>query len=171
LKIRGKVLKYGDNVNTDEIIPARYLVTGDPKELGQHCMEGIDGDFIDKVKSSPIVVAGKNFGCGSSREHAALSLKGAGVKCIVASSFARIFFRNAINTGLPIVESAECVKECQEGDLLEIDPSRGVIQNITRSQIFSISSYPEFIQRFIEEGGIDGWVKENVGKGLNGAPK
>jgi len=162
LKIKGKIIKYGDNVNTDEIIPATYLVTVDPEKLGEHCMEGIDRDFVRKVKGSPIVVAGRNFGCGSSREHAPLALKGAGVKCVVASSFARIFFRNAINTGLPIVESCECAKECEEGDIIEVDTAEGTIKNITKNKTFSISAYPEFIQKFMEEGGIDSWVKERV---------
>lgn len=162
MKIKGKVIKYGDNINTDEIIPAIYLVTSDPEELGKHCMEGIDKEFVRKVKQFPIVVAGKNFGCGSSREHAPLALKGAGVKCVVAFSFARIFFRNAINVGLPIVESKSCVEGCQDGDLLEIDTDTGVIKNITKNQTFSISPYPEFIQRFMEEGGVDRWVREKI---------
>ena len=162
MKIKGKIIKYGDNVNTDEIIPATYLVTVDPKKLGEHCMEGIDRDFVRKVKDSPVVVAGRNFGCGSSREHAPLALKGAGVKCVIASSFARIFFRNAINTGLPIVESCECAKECEEGDIIEVDTVEGIIKNITKNKTFSISAYPEFIQKFMEEGGIDSWVKERV---------
>lgn len=162
MKIRGKIIKYGDNVNTDEIIPATYLVTVDPQKLGEHCMEGIDKDFVKKVKASPVVVAGRNFGCGSSREHAPLALKGAGVKCVVASSFARIFFRNAINIGLPIIESRECAENCQEKDLLEIDTDKGIIRNITQDKVFSICPYPEFIQKFIEEGGIDSWVKKRV---------
>ena len=162
MKIKGKVIKYGDNINTDEIIPAIYLVTSDPEELGKHCMEGIDKEFVRKVKQFPIVVAGKNFGCGSSREHAPIALKGAGVKCVVAFSFARIFFRNAINVGLPIVESKSCAEGCQDGDLLEIDTDTGVIKNITKNQTFSISPYPEFIQRFMEEGGVDRWVREKI---------
>jgi len=162
LKIRGKVIKYGDNINTDEIIPATYLDTVDPQRLGEHCMEGVDGDFVKKVKTSPILLTGKNFGCGSSREHAPLALKGAGVKCIVASSFARIFFRNAINIGLPIVESKECVKSSKDGDLLEVDTEQGIIKNITQNKVFSIVPYSEFIQKFMEEGGINSWVKENI---------
>jgi len=136
LKIQGKVIKYGDNVNTDEIIPAAYLVTADPQELAKHCMEGIDKDFLQKVKEAPILVVGENFGCGSSREHAPISLKAAGVKCIVASSFARIFFRNAINVGLPILENKECAGECEEKDILRIDIEEGRIENITKDKIY-----------------------------------
>lgn len=162
MKIKGKVIKYGDNVNTDEIIPATYLDTVDLQKLGQHCMEGVDEDFTEKVKDLPIVVAGKNFGCGSSREHAPLALKGAGVRCVVASSFARIFFRNAINIGLPIVESRECAESCREKDLLEIDTKQGIVRDVTRGKIFSTVSYPDFIEKFIEEGGIDKWVRKNI---------
>jgi len=162
LRIKGKIIKYGDNVNTDEIIPGAYLTTTDPQVLGEHCMEGIDKDFFRKVKESSIVVAGNNFGCGSSREHAVLALKGAGVRCIVASSFARIFFRNAINGGLSIVESGECAKSSREGDLLEIDTEQSVIKNITKGEVFSTAVYPSFIQKFMEEGGIDNWVKGNL---------
>ncbi|MBE0477655.1 3-isopropylmalate dehydratase small subunit [Candidatus Aerophobetes bacterium] len=162
MRLKGKIIKYGDNINTDEIIPAVYLVSVDPEKLAEHCMEAIDKDFVRKVKSSPIMVAGKNFGCGSSREHAPLALKGAGVKCVVASSFARIFFRNAINIGLLIVESKECVEKSLEEDILEIDTEKGVIKNITRGTFFSSAKYPEFIQRLIEMGGIDSWVKERI---------
>ena len=157
MKVKGKIIKYGDNVNTDEIIPATYLVSTDPEELGKHCMEGIDKDFLQKVKQAPIIVAGKNFGCGSSREHAPVALKGAGVKCIIASSFARIFFRNAINIGLPIVESEDCVRECEEGDILEIDTKKGEINNISKGKSFSIIPYPDFLQEFIEKGGVGSW--------------
>lgn len=164
MKIQGKVIKYGDNVNTDEIIPAAYLVTTDPQELAKHCMEGIDRDFLPKVKKAPILVAGKNFGCGSSREHAPISLKAAGVKCIVASSFARIFFRNAINVGLPILENRECAEECEEGDRLRIDMEEGKIENITKDKVYLSSPYPEFLQELIKKGGIGGWVKEWINK-------
>ncbi|MBC7190029.1 3-isopropylmalate dehydratase small subunit [Candidatus Aerophobetes bacterium] len=162
MKIEGKVIKYGDNINTDEIIPAVYLVTVDPEELGKHCMEGKDRDFIKKVKEAPIVVAGRNFGCGSSREHAPLALKGAGVRCVVAFSFARIFFRNAINTGLPIVESRECAVSCNEGDFLRIDIEKGIIENLTQNKVFTITPYPEFIRELLEMGGIDSWVKKGI---------
>ena len=162
MRIKGKVIKYGDNVNTDEIIPGAYLTIVDPQVLGEHCMEGIDKDFFRKVKESSIVVAGNNFGCGSSREHAILALKGAGVRCVVASSFARIFFRNAVNRGLSIVESGECAKNSREGDLLEIDTEQGVIKNITKDKVFSTTTYPDFIQKFMEEEGIDNWIKESL---------
>lgn len=164
MKIQGKVIKYGDNVNTDEIIPATYLVTTDPYELGKHCMEGIDKDFLLKVKTSPILVAGKNFGCGSSREHAPIALKGAGVRCIIASSFARIFFRNAINIGLPIVESRECVKGCEEGDMLVVDIKEGKIDNLSKKTSFSITPYPEFLQEFIKKGGVESWFVNKINK-------
>jgi len=164
LKFQGKIIKYGDNVNTDEIIPAPYLVTTNPGELGKHCMEGIDKNFPKKVKEAPVLVAGKNFGCGSSREHAPLALKGAGVKCVIASSFARIFFRNAINVGLPILESRECFEETEEGDLLRIDTAQGKVENITKRRVFSTSPYPEFLQKLIKKGGIDSWVKERIKK-------
>ena len=160
--ISGKIIKYGDNVNTDEILPAAYLVTTDPLELGKHRMEGIDSHFTERVEQAPIIVAGRNFGCGSSREHAPVALKGAGVACVVATSFARIFFRNAVNIGLPIVECAECASECMAGDLLEIDTEKGTVVNKTRESHYKVASYPVFIQRFMEEGGIDRWVKENT---------
>ncbi len=162
MKIQGKVIKYGDDINTDEIIPAGYLVTTEPEELAKHCMEGRDRDFLQKVKSAPILVAGKNFGCGSSREHAPIALKATGVKCIVASSFARIFFRNAINIGLPICECKKCVDECREGDLFKIDMEEGKIENMTQSKIYKINPYPGFLQRLIKEGGIEGWVRQRL---------
>lgn len=163
MKVEGKIIKYGNNVNTDEIIPAVYLVTTDPEELGNHCMEGIDKDFSRKVEDAPILVAGENFGCGSSREHAPVALKGAGVKCIIASSFARIFFRNAINIGLPIVESPECSKDCEEGDLLRIDTAEGEIENVTKNRTYTTSPYPQFLQNLIEGGGIESWVRKRRG--------
>lgn len=162
MKIEGRIIKYGDNINTDEIIPAVYLVTVDAHKLGEHCMEGIDKEFTKKVKSAPIVVAGNNFGCGSSREHAPVALVGAGVKCVVAASFARIFFRNAINTGLIIIESKECAEKSFEGDLLQIDTDQGTIKNRARDTSFAIAKYPDFIQRLIKEGGIDNWVKSSI---------
>ena len=160
--ISGRVTKYGDNVNTDEIIPGAYLVTTDPLELGKHCMEGLDLDFPDKVGKAPIIVAGRNFGCGSSREHAPVALKGAGVACVIAASFARIFFRNAVNIGLPIVECASCAAGCAPNDLVEIDTAEGIVFNKTKDSRYTMVSYPGFIQEFMEDGGIDRWVKENT---------
>lgn len=134
MSVKGKVFKYGDNVDTDVIIPARYLNTSDAKELAAHCMEDIDVDFVKNVKSGDIIVANKNFGCGSSREHAPLAIKTAGVSCVIASTFARIFYRNAINIGLPILECDEAVKNIDAGDELEVDFSTGLIKNLTKSK-------------------------------------
>jgi len=144
MRIEGKVIKYGDNINTDEIIPARFLNTSDPKELAKHCMEGIDKNFLEKLKWAKILVAGKNFGCGSSREHAPIALKEAGVACIIASSFARIFFRNAINIGLPIVESERCVERIEEGET------------------YSITPFPPFLQALMDKGGLGEYIKERI---------
>jgi len=151
-------MKYKDNVNTDEIIPARYLNTTDPEELARHCMEGIDKNFLSKIKEAKIIVAGENFGSGSSREHAPLSLKAAGVKCIIAVSFARIFFRNAINIGLPILEEREVFQEIDEKDRLRVDTIRGKIENLTQGKIYFAIPYPKFLQDLIEKGGIEKWV-------------
>ncbi len=158
MKIRGRVFKFGDDVNTDEIIPARFLNTTDPKELGQHCMAGIDEGFVGKIKKGDIIVAGKNFGCGSSREHAPVAIKGAGISCVVAKSFARIFFRNAINIGLPIIELPQA-EEIQEGDELEIDLEKGVLKNRTQKKEYQISKFPEFMQEIINAGGLLSWVE------------
>ncbi len=160
--IKGRVLKYGDNVNTDEIIPARYLDTTDSKELAKHCMEGIDGNFLGKIKDSKILIAGRNFGCGSSREHAPLALKEAGISCIIASSFARIFFRNAINIGLPIIECEQAVTNTKEGDELQIDTTRGNIENLTKEESYSLIPFPPFLQQLINKGGLGGYVKERM---------
>jgi len=151
-------MKYKDNVNTDEIIPARYLNTTDPEELARHCMEGIDKNFLFRIKEAKIIVAGENFGSGSSREHAPLSLKAAGVKCIIAVSFARIFFRNAINIGLPILEEREVFQEIDEKDRLRVDTIRGKIENLTQGKIYFAIPYPKFLQDLIEKGGIEKWV-------------
>ncbi len=162
MQIKGKVIKYKDNVNTDEIIPACYLNTTDPEELARHCMEGIDKDFLFRIKEAKIIVAGENFGCGSSREHAPLSLKAAGVKCIIAISFARIFFRNAINIGLPILEAREVFQEIEEKDTLRIDTIKGKIENLTRGKVYFAIPYPKFLQDLIEKGGIEKWVIERI---------
>ena len=164
MKIKAMVHKFKDDVNTDEIIPARYLSTIDPKELARHCMEDIDTDFVKKVKPGDIIVAGKNFGCGSSREHAPLSIKAAQISCVVAESFARIFFRNAINIGLPIVESPEASKAAHSGDEIEIDVDAGWIKNITRNQIYKVKRFPPFMQELVKAGGLMNWVKKNISK-------
>jgi len=162
VRIEGKVIKYGDNINTDEIIPARYLNTSDSKELAKHCMEGLDKDFLAKVKEKSIIVAGRNFGSGSSREHAPIALKEAGTRCIIAASFARIFFRNAINIGLPVVECREAVKNLQEGDRIKVNIFEGKIYNLTRKKSYCTASFPPFLQRLIREGGLDSYVKEKM---------
>ena len=162
--IRERAIKYGDNVNTDVIIPARYLNTTEDRELASHCFEGLDKDFKEKVKERKIIVAGNNFGCGSSREHAPVSIKASGVKAIIASSFARIFFRNAINIGLPVIASIEASNLIQDGDELEIDLSEGKIADITRDKIFNINPLPEFIQKIIQSGGYVKFTKENIRK-------
>jgi len=162
MRIKGKVMKYGDNINTDEIIPARFLNTSDPRELARHCMAGIDEEFLNKLERAKILVAGRNFGCGSSREHAPIALKEAGVACIIASSFARIFFRNAINIGLPIAESEEAVKRIEEGDRLMVDTLEGKIENLTRSESYPIVPFPPFLQNLIDKGGLCSYIKEKI---------
>jgi len=164
MKLKGKAWKFKDNVDTDVIIPARYLNTSDAGELAKHCMEDIDPEFVKKMSKGDIIVAGKNFGCGSSREHAPISIKAAGVSCIVAESFARIFFRNAINTGLPIFESAEAVKGINAGDEVELDASTGAIKNISSGKTFKAKPLPEFIQKIIAAGGLMEYVKKEAGK-------
>jgi 3-isopropylmalate/(R)-2-methylmalate dehydratase small subunit len=151
MSLTGNVLHYGDNVDTDVIIPARYLNTSDPKELAAHCMEDIDPDFLKKRKPGDIIVAGSNFGCGSSREHAPLAIKYAGISCVIAKSFARIFYRNAINTGLPIVV---CDGEFHQGDELEVDLFAGSILNLTTGEKFFFPAFPTFLQKIIEAGGL-----------------
>ena len=154
MKANGFVHKYGDNVDTDVIIPARYLNSADPKELALHCMEDIDKDFVKKVKEGDIIVADQNFGCGSSREHAPLAIKASGVSCVIASSFARIFYRNAINTALPILECDEAAKNIKNGDEVEIDFDTGVITDKTTGQTFQAQPFPEFIKEIINAGGL-----------------
>ncbi|MDR2295304.1 MAG: 3-isopropylmalate dehydratase small subunit [Clostridiales Family XIII bacterium] len=154
-----RVFKYGENVDTDVIIPARYLVTSDPSELAGHCMEDLDRDFAARVKPGDIIVAGKNFGCGSSREHAPLAIKGAGVACVIAPSFARIFYRNAFNTGLPILESEEAAERIDAGDAVEIDFATGVIRNLTKDESYRAEPFPPFISQLIERGGLVEYVK------------
>ena len=161
MKARGRVFKYGDNVDTDVIIPARYLNTSDPKELAMHCMEDIDKEFTNKVQKGDIIVANKNFGCGSSREHAPIAIKESGVSCVIASTFARIFYRNAINIGLPILECDEAVKSIDAGDELEIDFTTGIIKNVTKNQEYKGEPFPEFMQKIINYGGLVNYIKSN----------
>jgi len=160
--IKGKAWKFKDNIDTDVIIPARYLNTSNPKELALHCMEDYDPEFVKKMDKGDIIVAGKNFGCGSSREHAPIALKVAGVSCIIAQSFARIFFRNAINIGLPIFESEEVGEECLPGDLLEVDTVEGIIKNLTKDRVYKTNPLPEFIQKIISLGGLKEYVQKEV---------
>lgn len=158
--VRGKVFKYGDNVDTDVIIPARYLNLSNMKELALHCMEDIDKDFIKKVSYGDIIVADKNFGCGSSREHAPIAIKMSGISCVIAHTFARIFYRNAINIGLPILECEEAVKKIEEGDKLEINFSTGLIKNISKNEEYKAEPFPEFIQNIILNGGLINSIKK-----------
>lgn len=160
--IRGRVWKFGDNIDTDVIIPARYLVTIDPEELAQHVMEDIDPEFAGKVQPGDIIVAGRNFGCGSSREHAPIAIKAAGVQAVVAQSFARIFFRNAINIGLPVVEAPEAVAEIETGDVIEIDTDAGTVRNTRTGKTYQSTQYDEFIQQIIRAGGLMQAVAERV---------
>ncbi len=159
MKIKGKAHKFGNNVNTDEIIPARYLNTTDPKELAKHCMEDADANFASKAKKGDIVVAGRNFGCGSSREHAPVSIKAAGISCVIAESFARIFYRNAINIGLPILESKKASRAIKQMNLLEIDLNSGIINNLTKGEQYKTQSFPEFMQKIISAGGLMKCIK------------
>jgi len=160
--IKGKVFKYGANVDTDAIIPARYLNISEPSELAQHCMEDIDLDFVNKVSKCDIIVATTNFGCGSSREHAPISIKAAGVSAVVAKSFARIFFRNAINIGLPLLESPETVDNTDAGDILQIELEKGVINNITKGQTFKARPYPRFMSEIISSGGLVEYTRKRL---------
>ena len=158
MQAKGKVFKYGDNVDTDVIIPARYLNITDGFELAKHCMEDIDKEFIKNVQKGDIMVAQKNFGCGSSREHAPLVIKCAGVSCVIAETFARIFYRNAINIGLPIIECAEASKAIQAGDDVEIDFDSGMIHNITKNETYKGQAFPPFMQKIISAGGLINYI-------------
>ena len=162
MQIKGKVWKFGDHIDTDVIIPARYLNTSDPYELAQHCMEDADPEFAKKVNEGDIIVAGENFGCGSSREHAPIAIKYAGVSCVVAKSFARIFYRNAINTGLPIIEAPDAVDRIDEGDELEIFLEKGIIRNLTKSEEYSFEPLPEFMMSLLTSGGLIPFVKKRL---------
>lgn len=154
MKAHGYVHKFGDNVDTDVIIPARYLNTSDPKELAAHCMEDIDKDFVNNVKQGDIIVANMNFGCGSSREHAPIAIKASGVGCVIASTFARIFYRNAINIGLPILECDEAAKDIDAGNEVDIDFDTGVITNVTKGKTYQAQPFPDFIKDIINKGGL-----------------
>jgi 3-isopropylmalate/(R)-2-methylmalate dehydratase small subunit len=160
--LKGQVHKYGANVDTDVIIPARYLNVSDPMELARHCMEDIDPQFVKKMKKGDIIVADTNFGCGSSREHAPLSIKSAGVSCVIAKSFARIFFRNAINIGLPLLECNECVDQTKDGDTLEVDLSTGKRVNLSSGRIFTAKPYPEFMSELINAGGLLEYTRKRL---------
>lgn len=154
MKAHGDVFKFGDNVDTDVIIPARYLNSSEPKELAAHCMEDIDKDFVKKVKKGDLIVANKNFGCGSSREHAPIAIKASGIDCVIAKTFARIFYRNAINIGLPILECPEASEKIQDGDEVSIDFDSGVITNETKGETYQALPFPDFIKDIMAKGGL-----------------
>ncbi|MGE5577902.1 MAG: 3-isopropylmalate dehydratase small subunit [Syntrophothermus sp.] len=160
--MKGYAWKFGSDVDTDVIIPARYLNTIDPAELARHCMEDADPEFARKVRKGDIIVAEENFGCGSSREHAPIAIKAAGLSCVIARSFARIFYRNAINIGLPIFESPAAVDGIRAGDELEVDSTKGVIRNITRGETYQVAPFPEFMQQIMAKGGLIEYVRERV---------
>ncbi|EOS24194.1 3-isopropylmalate dehydratase small subunit [Lachnospiraceae bacterium 3-1] len=160
MKANGTVFKYGDNVDTDVIIPARYLNSSDPKELASHCMEDIDKDFVNRVKTGDLIVADKNFGCGSSREHAPIAIKAAGVSCVIAETFARIFYRNAINIGLPIIECPEAAEGIEDGDEVEVDFDSGIITNKTKGTTFQGQAFPEFMQKIIKAEGLINYINQ-----------
>jgi len=162
--LKGKVFKYGANVDTDAIIPARYLNVSEAAELAQHCMEDIDVDFIKRIKPGDIIMAETNFGCGSSREHAPLAIKAAGVSCVIAKSFARIFFRNAINTGLPLLECTAAVDNTQNGQTLEVDIASGRINNMDTGMEFTAEPYPQFMAEIIADGGLIEYTKKRLEK-------
>ena len=157
----GRAFRYGDNIDTDVIIPARYLNTSEHKELASHCMEDIDKDFVKNVKEGDIIVGGKNFGCGSSREHAPIAIKASGISCVIAATFARIFFRNSINIGLPILECPEASREIQSGDVVSVDISTGTIVDKTTEKEYKAEPFPPFMQKLIEAGGLAEYIKEN----------
>ena len=164
MKFEGTVHKYGRDVDTDVIIPARYLTTSDPAELAKHCLEDLDSEFVKKVQPGDIIVAEENFGCGSSREHAPICIKAAGVSVVIAKSFARIFYRNAINIGLPIMECPEAVDAINNGDVVEVDADTGVIADKTTGLTFQAQLFPPFLQEIIEEGGLVARTKKILGK-------
>lgn len=160
MKAHGIVHKYGDNVDTDVIIPARYLNSSDPKELAKKCMEDIDKEFVHRVKPGDIIVANKNFGCGSSREHAPIAIKASGISCVIAETFARIFYRNAINIGLPIIECEEAARDIDAGNEVEIDFDNGIITNHTKGKSYQGQSFPEFMQKIMKAEGLINYINE-----------
>ncbi len=162
MKFKGKVHKFGDNVNTDEIIPARYLNTSDPEELAKHCMEDADPEFVEKAVEGDIIFGGENFGCGSSREHAPIAIKAFGVSCVVAKSFARIFYRNAINIGLPIFTSEDAVRDIKTGDKVEVDAVKGQIKKVGRKGSFNVEVFPKFIKEIVASGGLMGYAAKKA---------
>lgn len=164
MELKGKVWKFGSDVNTDVIIPARYLYTSDPEELACHCMEDVDPHFPEKITAGDVIVAGKNFGCGSSREHAPIALKAAGISCVIAPSFARIFYRNAINMGLPILESEEAAACLEEGQEVLIDLAKGSITNTSTGDVYQAAPFPEFMRQLIEAGGLIAFVRNKIGQ-------
>lgn len=161
MKAQGKVIKYGNNVDTDVIIPARYLNTSDPVELAAHCMEDLDSTFVSRMQKGDIMLAGKNFGCGSSREHAPIAIKASGVSCIIAETFARIFYRNAINIGLPILECPEAARDIAEGDSVSVDFDTGKIVNSSTGKEYVAAAFPEFMQEIIAADGLIGYIKNS----------
>jgi 3-isopropylmalate/(R)-2-methylmalate dehydratase small subunit len=164
MKFEGRAHRYGRDVDTDVIIPARYLNTSDPAELAKHCMEDLDAQFVAKVRPGDIIVADENFGCGSSREHAPIAIKAAGVSVVIAKSFARIFYRNAINTGLPILECAEAVDAIRDGDQVVVDADTGSITDVTTGETFEAQPFPEFVKSIIEQGGLIESIKAKAGR-------
>jgi 3-isopropylmalate/(R)-2-methylmalate dehydratase small subunit len=164
MKVKGKAFKYGDNVDTDLIIPARYLNTSDPEELAGHCMEDIDPTFVEEHDPKDIIVAGENFGCGSSREHAPIAIKAAGISCVIARTFARIFYRNAINIGLPILECEEASRKIEHGSVIEVDFETNDIFDLTKNQKYSAQPFPEFIQKIIKAEGLINYIRESMVK-------
>lgn len=168
MTFQGNAWKYGNNVDTDVICPGKYVTLTDPKELGKHCLEGLDPQFVTKIKAGDILLAGRNFGCGSSREMAPIAIKASGVSCVIAASFARIFYRNAINIGLPIFESVEAFENSDEGDAILVDPSSGMITNKTKNRSFKAVPFPPFIQEIIDAGGL---IKKTAKELANRAPR
>lgn len=163
-KIKGRAWKFGDDVDTDIILPGRYLVLTGEKELAEHAMEGLDPEFSEKVNQGDIIVAGKNFGCGSSREHAPISLKGVGISVVVAESYARIFYRNAINVGLPLLEAKNITENINEGDELEIDINKGLLKDLNTGREFYVTGLPDFMLEILQKGGLISYLKENLAK-------
>ena len=162
MKVSGRVFKFGDNIDTDVIIPARHLTSADPEHLKEHCMEDIDITFEDRVKPGDIIVAGKNFGCGSSREHAPIAIKASGVSLVIANDFARIFYRNSINVGLPILECPEAISKISDGDEVEADFDTGIITDKTTGECFQANAFPEFIKNIMASGGLVGYTESEL---------